>query len=378
MTTGPMKATLVACVCVSFLFGILHAFSLYVVPLETAFSASRSAVSFTYSLAVLTLALTVMQGHRFYAVWSPARFCAAVLGLGAAGLWIAATAQVLWQVWLGYGIVYGVANGLGYGFALQFSARAWPARTGMAMGLVTAAYGLGASSSPIALDILIRGYDWRGALGVQGLAMVAAAPLIWVLLRKTEVQFVQDGTAVVKARFLEHWTEWLAYGAAVFAGLMVLSQASEILREGGASAQISVAGPIVASGAGLIGAFLGGYYADRIPERVIVRGLPPFTALALVLMAGYPVVWVLILGLAAVGFCYGATIAAYPALIALRYAGSRGIAVYGVVFTAWGLAGVLGPWTAGALFDARGSYSAALIVAAVFALGSSVVQMLRR
>jgi OFA family oxalate/formate antiporter-like MFS transporter len=42
--------------------------------------------------------------------------------------------------------------------------------------------------------------------------------------------------------------------------------------------------------------------------------------------------------------------------------------VYGLVFTAWGLAGLVRPWLAGYFFDVSGSYSMALWLAALAAL----------
>jgi hypothetical protein len=46
--------------------------------------------------------------------------------------------------------------------------------------------------------------------------------------------------------------------------------------------------------------------------------------------------------------------------------------MYGLVFTAWGLAGLGAPWLAGVLFDAGGGYGPALIIAAGAALASAL------
>jgi len=53
--------------------------------------------------------------------------------------------------------------------------------------------------------------------------------------------------------------------------------------------------------------------------------------------------------------------------IAVRFA-EQGPRAYGRVFTAWGLAGLLAPWTAGRIFDVSGGYDAAMLVAAAVAL----------
>lgn len=367
---------LLACLLVSFVFGVLHAFSLYVVPLETLFGAGRAATSFTYSLAVLTLAFAVMQGHRVYGRWPARAFLVGVLLLGAVGLVLASLAGALWQVWLFYGVVFGAANGLGYGFALQFAGRVWPTRVGMAMGLVTAAYATGAAVSPPALNAAILGFGPSGALQWQAMVYVLAAPVVWVLLAKTEVRFSSEPRARLAWR--PYVGVWLAYGLAVFAGLMVLSQSSEVLRQSGASGAFVVAGPMVASGAGLFGSLIGGWVMDKMPARVLLIALPFASALVLAGMAGVQSVGVVAMGVGLTGFFYGATISVYPAWIAQQHVGAKGIAVYGIVFTAWGLSGVVAPWLAGLLFDLRGAYMAALMVAAVLALGSGALHLTRR
>ena len=77
-------------------------------------------------------------------------------------------------------------------------------------------------------------------------------------------------------------------------------------------------------------------------------------------------------GLACVGFCYGAIISIYPAIIAKRYGMSNSARIYGRVFTVWGTAGLAGLWLVGALFDATGGYAIALATAAGLSLVSAL------
>ena len=49
--------------------------------------------------------------------------------------------------------------------------------------------------------------------------------------------------------------------------------------------------------------------------------------------------------------------------------------IYGRVFTAWGLAGLLAPWMAGLLFDRAQSYATPVIVAAMLGLVSAVLAL---
>ena len=75
--------------------------------------------------------------------------------------------------------------------------------------------------------------------------------------------------------------------------------------------------------------------------------------------------------LSLVGFAYGSLIAVYPVAIAERY-GEQGPRIYGRVFTAWGFAGLAGPWSAGLIYDWQAAYEPAMLTAAGIAVLSSV------
>lgn len=80
-----------------------------------------------------------------------------------------------------------------------------------------------------------------------------------------------------------------------------------------------------------------------------------------------------ILLLTIVGFSYGAVISIYPFAISEYFGVSLGPKAYGLVFTAWGFAGLVGPWTAGQLFDSSGQYFTALLMASLLGLASTLI-----
>ena len=77
--------------------------------------------------------------------------------------------------------------------------------------------------------------------------------------------------------------------------------------------------------------------------------------------------------LALIGFSYGSIIAVYPYAVAVYYGDVAGPKIYGQVFTAWGFAGLTGPWVAGKLFDISQQYALPLMIAAAFAVISALV-----
>ena len=70
---------------------------------------------------------------------------------------------------------------------------------------------------------------------------------------------------------------------------------------------------------------------------------------------------------------YGAIIAAYPVAVITCFGAPASPRIYGRVFTAWGLAGVVGPWVAGWLYDTSGDYQRALTIAVVSSVIAAAV-----
>ncbi|MGI9390847.1 MAG: MFS transporter [Boseongicola sp.] len=351
----------------SAILGSVHAFSVFLAPLETTFGVSRTSSSLTYSIALLALTIAVFVGPRIYGRWSPGVIVTASCLLGAAGAVVAAIAPVFLGVWLGYGVLFGLANGLGYGFGLQLAAHANPGREGIAMGVVTAAYALGAVSA----SYLFASAVSAGGFGLAMIVLATSLFLVWpvcvALLKFGGAKFIAPENPKLNARysFGKLLGIWVGYGAGVAAGLMVIGHAAGIATAAGFQGANWLA-PVVLAICNLAGSLLLGILIDRYPRVKFLIVLPVATAIGvagLTLVGGNS----LLLMLGIVGFAYGGTIAAYPAAIIKYFGAAQSPSVYGRVFTAWGAAGLMAPWIAGWLFDWQGDYQVALLVAAGFA-----------
>ena len=83
-------------------------------------------------------------------------------------------------------------------------------------------------------------------------------------------------------------------------------------------------------------------------------------------------------GVFAVYFCYGAQASVNPAMVS-DFWGTRHAGVnYGIFFSAWGAAGIIGPTIGGVLFDKYGNYEEAFYVAGILAAVALVCEMLAR
>lgn len=356
--------------------GSVHAFSVFLEPMENYFQTSRSQVSLTYSFALLSLTVGVLLGHRFYSLLRPASFSIAVCGLALIGTLIAASATHIIIVWLGYSLLFGLANGLGYGFALQISAQSNLENKGFVMGLVTASYALGSVLSPWPLAFVLNNFGLMWAMLSLTLALFVIMPVVSGLLYWSRAQLhVSPPDHKHSPRVNQHviFFFWLAYGLAVMAGLMAIGHATAIADQAGLNGQLVLIAPSVLALFSMSGSLLGGWMADRVSFKVTLTVLPLLSALSLALLALFLVDISVLFGIGVTGFAYGAIISIYPAAIATHFGAVEGVQIYGKVFIAWGIAGFVGPWLAGSLYDLNGDYRLALIIASIAGLGSALV-----
>ncbi|MGB0387332.1 MAG: MFS transporter [Ardenticatenaceae bacterium] len=366
--------TLAACIIVTGLLGSIHAFSVFIVPLEATYTADRSDVSLVYSLALLSLTVLVLFGHRIYSLLEPAKLAALACMAAAGGLALAAGLDSLTGAYVGYGLLFGAANGVGYGFVLQLAAQALPNVRGFAMGAVTAAYAVGATIfAKLFSFLLLEGTPAQTMLVMAGVLVVASL-VVFVLLTLSKARYVggndelSDTSAPVFDRMILRL--WIGYGFGAAAGLMAIGHATGIVSDNGGSTELTVLGAMLISVGNAIGGTLAGYMADRINARRLLLALPLLSALALSLLLTTSEPQVAIAILTVIGFSYGAIIVVYPAAVTTLFGANQAARVYGIVFTAWGLAGLGAPWLAGYLYDSSGTYQSALGIAILTGLVS--------
>ena len=162
---------------------------------------------------------------------------------------------------------------------------------------------------------------------------------------------------------------WIGFGLGSTAGLMVISQLIPFARSQGiASATIATFSLVIGAFGNVSGRILSGHTSDRLGRLNTLR------VVLVVAGASMPVLyWVgtqialLYFMIFVVYFCYGTQASVNPATIAdfwgTRHAGTN----YGMLFTAWGFAGILGPTIGGVLFDKYKNYAAAFYTAAALA-----------
>ena len=364
------KAKLAAAVLVCFSFGSIHAYGVLLIPIQEWLGVGRGAASFGYSLAILALTAGVYLNGRLGNT-IPYRIGLLLSGvLAALGLLLCALGVSELGLLIGFGLIFGLANGFAYALSLTLAADACPGREATGLGIATAAYGagavlfaqlfalivtvLGVASVFLVLAVILMATCLAGALlsGAEGEASPKTAP----------VRTTGKAPAIVPL--------WGTYLLGAFSGLLIIAHAPGIAgAESGSGTHAGVASGLVSLGS-VAGGYLGGVISEMLPIRLSLA-LPLLVqaaALSALTLSGDPTAALVLLGV--LGLCYGVLIAAIPAAVQRIWSREGFAEAYGKVFTAWGLAGLAGPVTAGYLFDSTRHYGVSFGLAAALSLVS--------
>jgi MFS transporter, OFA family, oxalate/formate antiporter len=162
---------------------------------------------------------------------------------------------------------------------------------------------------------------------------------------------------------------WVGYAFGCSAGLMVISQLVPFAKSVGiAAAALSTMTLVVGAFGNASGRILSGWMSDRLGRINVLRAMIGISILAMpALYAAGKNVALLFIAVFVVYWCYGTQLSV-NGVAASDLWGTKNAGVnYGILFTAWGVAGIIGPRIGGVLYDRYHDYQAASYTAAVLA-----------
>lgn len=369
--------------------GSLFAWSLFVEPLADEFGNSAAAISSVFSVSVIIFAAIVLAGGSIADRHPPQRIVVASAVIAVLGLLLASRApSLLWLV-VGYGVLFGIANGLGYATAVAVAGKGFGDRRGFALGVVVGAYAAGPLVASPAISFLLARVGWRGALVALAVG-IGALLLVGALLLGEGIEDGDgadgDGDAAAHATADSDGRPillqpsgavlWLAFMLGTLPAMLVVAHAASIASTGGLNAAaVSAAVAILAAG-NLAGRTGGGWLSDRLGRLPGLRAATAGLALSLVTVSMLTATVPMLVLMALVGIGYGTQSSLVPALTADLFGTANFGANYGRVFTGWGVAGVAGPQLGAQLSARTGDFDLALWLAAVCALAAFVLHLL--
>lgn len=357
---------------VCFGFGSIHAYGVLLIPVEAWLGVGRGAASLGYSLAIVALTAGVYANGKWTAKLPKRVALLFSAGLAACGLLVCAVGQSIAGLLIGFGVMFGLANGMAYARSLSIAADACPGREPTGLGIATAAYGAGAVVFAQAFSVLVPVLGVAPVLAGLAVLIMASCGAGALLTGPDGARSTTSGAPRAPAATSGGLVLlWATYLLGAFSGLLIIAHALGIAEAVTGQGNLGAA----ASGLVSVGSVAGGYLGGLLSGKLSIRHS---VALPLLAQAAAAAVLALVSGpaaaltlLALLGLCYGVLISAIPAVVQRLYAREGFSEAYGKVFTAWGLAGLAGPLMAGMLFDATQGYGPSLAIAAALSFVSA-------
>ena len=371
--------------------GAVYAWSVFRSPLVREFGWSISQVTLTFTIAIMTLGFAAFLGGLWMNKAGPRVVGIAAGVLYGLGVFLASfSANKLWMLYLTYGLIGGAGIGLGYIVPVATLVKWFPERRGFITGIAVAGFGAGALiTAPIATRLIategvLRTFAILGIayfIAVVGAALFMAnppegyRPAGWQPSAAQMAQRSNRDFSLNEA--LKTW-QWYALWALLFlnvsAGISIISQAAPMAQEIAGVDALAAAGLVgiisIANGAGrFLWAWLSDYIGRKwvflimfLLQAIIFFFLPHVFSFALFTVLAFIVL-----------LCYGGGFGTMPAF-ATDYFGPRNVGpIYGLMLTAWGFGGALGPLLIAYVRENTGVYDQALYITAVIMLVSAIL-----
>jgi OFA family oxalate/formate antiporter-like MFS transporter len=378
--------------------GTLYAWSIFVAPLEKEFGWKRADTSMVFTIAVVVFALTFIVAGRLQDKFGP--FWVSLTGavLVSLGFFLCAFTHSLTYLFICFGVIGGLGNGFGYSTPIPVMAKWFPDKRGLAVGLAVGGYGAGSALfGPLANLYLIPKYHVHTTFMILGAIFLVMTVIGAFLLKNPPPGYkpagwtpapataktgatTQEFTPSEVLRTPAFYFMWIAYALGTSAGLMVISQLVPFAKSVHiSSAALATMGLVVGAAGNASGRILSGWMSDVLGRLNVLRLMIAVSMISMPLLylAGGNVTFLYVM-VFIVYWCYGTQLSVNGSATADFWGTKNAGMNYGMLFTAWGVAGVIGPRIGGVLFDKYHNYQMAFYTAAVLAAVALLAEFMAR
>jgi MFS family permease len=335
--------------------------------------------------------------------YGPAKIAVVCGILTGAGLILTSNISALWQIYLTYGVMVGIGLSGSYPIVTATIARWFIKRRGLALGIVSAGYGIGTLAILPLTERLIATYGWSQAYLIFGSFAVLLIIACALFLRRdprdtgrypygathTPSDFISyddrrrddpvaetSVTFGAAARTATLWMVMAIYFLIFFSVQIVMVHLVNYTTDMGIVPLVAASLVSVIGASSVVGRLLMGAAADRIGSNNAIIICCVILTITLVWLLFAKELWMLYIFAITFGFAYGGEVPQMPSLIS-RYFGLRSVtALVGAVSMASAFGGAISAWMAGRIFDFTQSYSAAFAIAAAAGLLALLIALL--
>jgi MFS transporter, OFA family, oxalate/formate antiporter len=359
--------------------GVLYAWSVFRAPLMKQFGWTVKEAGYPLMASFFFFAVGMIVAGRWQDKAGPRKV--AIVGgvLLAVGCFLAGA---IGQTVGGMVFAYGILGGLGVGFAyvtpIATCIKWFPDMRGTITGLAVFGFGAGTLVFGPLINKLIGSIGLSQTFYAVGAIMLVCVCGAGSFFKVPPAGYKPAGwnppagaaATVTKADWTpneiigngQFYVLWLIYLIAAAAGLMIIGQAVPIGLE---VAKLDRA--VAAGGLGTmallngLGRLVHGSISDKLGRKnTLILCFAEYLVAFLLLLPNADTFTKWLVGICIVGFSYGGYLAIMPSLTA-DYFGTKSLgANYGYLFTAWGIAGVSGPFMIDAVKTSTGSFTNAM------------------
>ena len=324
-------------------------FAVFLKPLSAEFGWTREAVSAAYAVMTIAAALSAPVVGYLLDRHGPRRVCAPCLA--AAALAFASLSLLtprLPHLYIMFAIIGLAVMGTGPVVYSRIVSTWFDRRRGTALAVVVSGAAIGGIVHPSMTQALVGSLGWRSAALVLGTAIATiGVPVTLLFVRQNPDRELGGGLASDPGFRAALGTRvfWTLV-AIVFGSTMAMNgtivHLQALFTDRGLSPTQSAAIGSVIGVAGLFGRLVTGTLIDRFDATRVAFALLCFVAAGTALLTSALPLPLVIAGSLLIGFGAGGELDAAPYLVSRYFGIQSRAALYGLVWSAWGVAGAIG------------------------------------
>jgi len=372
---------LLAGLCINLTIGVVYSWSVIKKALISEWGWTNSEASLPYTVAIVAWALCNYFAGTLQDKIGPRK----VVTLGAIftglGLVLSSFSQSVPLLIVTYGILTGAGIGFAYA-SVTPPALKWfhPSQKGMVAGIVVSGMGLASLYIAPLTTSLLNSYGISRTFFVLGTFILVVSTLVAQLINNPPAGYIPPVPANTPKSMASNlspkdivWREmiktrqfyllWVMFTFASSAGLMIIGNIATIAKsQADMENGFYLVGLLAIFNAG--GRLAAGFLSDKIGRVRMMMIVFVLQAVNMLMFAAYSTPLAISVGTAIAGIGYGALLSLFPSIISDFYGVKNFGGNYGILYTAWGVAGTIGPIVAGIAVDRTGAYNLAYMISA--------------
>ncbi|MGJ7911023.1 L-lactate MFS transporter [Neobacillus sp. LXY-1] len=377
---------LIASTLINICVGAVYAFSIFALPLTKVFHATMPEIMMAFTINAAIAPIPMILGGKL--VDKGGARTAIFLGgsMFGIGFILSGLATAPWMLYITYGIITGIGQGIVYSSTIGNSVKLFPDKRGMAAGIVTAGYGGGTIViAPIA-NALITSNGVQSTLVTLGMVFLVIILGCGLLVKACPVGYAPKGWTppVVKGTQTGGvnipWNQMIKkpmfyviacmFLIGALSGMMVTSNASVIGQTMfGLSAATAALYVSLYSLSNCLGRVFWGAVSDKIGRTKCLMAIYLVIAVMMLIIASSTSVAGFAAAIVGIGLCFGGTMGIFPSIVGEKFGMKYYGVNYGVTFIGYSGAAFFGPRIANSVAAANGGmFTKAFYIALVISL----------